>query len=296
MKTALTEEFMTSLKIGEQSKTGYLYDLGSFYDFISSRFKKDSFSSSAKEARFISTLSAADMYAYVNYLKMTRNLSDRTVARKISSLKKFLRFIDLKYCQVSNEVINFSFRYDNTGFDNEVLSNAQIKDLINYVNNYESDRNKIVIFLMLFNGITVKELVGIKNGDVLKKSIVINSGTENQRIIKINDALRAILSRFKIADDQLYLINGPSNGQISPRRIQAIVKKALRAIGIDRKGISTGILRNTSVRMIREYNSADFADVKNFLGITTDAQVEKYFRKSEETDYVDMNRNPFSKF
>ena len=296
MKTALTEEFMTSLKIGEQSKTGYLYDLGSFYDFISSRFKKDSFSSSAKEARFISTLSAADMYAYVNYLKKTRNLSDRTVARKISSLKKFLRFIDLKYCQVSNEVINFSFRYDNTGFDNEVLSNAQIKDLINYVNNYESDRNKIVIFLMLFNGITVKELVGIKNGDVLKKSIVINSGTENQRIIKINDALRAILSRFKIADDQLYLINGPSNGQISPRRIQAIVKKALRAIGIDRKGISTGILRNTSVRMIREYNSADFADVKNFLGITTDAQVEKYFRKSEETDYVDMNRNPFSKF
>ena len=296
MKTALTEEFMTSLKIGEQSKTGYLYDLGSFYDFISSRFKKDSFSSSVKEARFISTLSAADMYAYVNYLKKTRNLSDRTVARKISSLKKFLRFIDLKYCQVSNEVINFSFRYDNTGFDNEVLSNAQIKDLINYVNNYESDRNKIVIFLMLFNGITVKELVGIKNGDVLKKSIVINSGTENQRIIKINDALRAILSRFKIADDQLYLINGPSNGQISPRRIQAIVKKDQRSIGIDRKGISTGILRNTSVRMIREYNSADFADVKNFLGITTDAQVEKYFRKSEETDYVDMNRNPFSKF
>ena len=296
MKTALTEEFMTSLKIGEQSKTGYLYDLGSFYDFISSRFKKDSFSSSAKEARFISTLSAADMYAYVNYLKKTRNLSDRTVARKISSLKKFLRFIDLKYCQVSNEVINFSFRYDNTGFDNEVLSNAQIKDLINYVNNYESDRNKIVIFLMLFNGITVKELVGIKNKDVMKKSIVINSGTEKQRIVKINDALRAILSRFKIANDQLYLINGPSNGQISPRRIQAIVKKALRAIGIDRKGISTGILRNTSVRMIREYNSADFADVKNFLGITTDAQVEKYFRKSEETDYVDMNRNPFSKF
>ena len=296
MESKLSEEFLNSLKIDEQSKLGYLYDLGSFYGFISARFNKTSFPDSKSEANYLASLTAADMYAYVDYLKKHKNLSDKTIARKISSLKKFYRFIDSSYSSVSSELIGFKFRYDNTGFDNEVLSDEQIRKLIKHVSENESDRNKIIIFLMLFNGITVKELINIKNSDILKQSIIINSGSKNQRIIKINDALRAILSRFKIADDELYLINGPSNGQISQRRIQAIVKKVLRDIGIDRKGISSGILRNTAVKMIREYNDAKFGEVKKFLGISTDTQVEKYFEDSKELNYIDMNKNPFSKF
>ena len=75
---------------------------------------------------------------------------------------------------------------------------------------------------------------------------------------------------------------------------QEIVKNALKRIGIDQKGISCNILRNTSVKMIMKYNQAGFKEIKEFLGLKTDKQVEKYLDVSLKE--IDMNKNPFSKF
>ena len=49
---------------------------------------------------------------------------------------------------------------------------------------------------MLVNGLTVKEVQNIKTKDIFDNKIIINKNSENERIVKINDALRGILSRF----------------------------------------------------------------------------------------------------
>ena len=295
MKSNLIEEFISQLNIAKASKEGYRYDLNSFFEFLSDRYHSFDSEDQNTALKRLAGISSVDMNAFVRYLEKNLNLSDKTIARKISSVKNFYRYLNRHHGLGNFEVPDFRYSYDNSGIDNSVLTDEQIRSLIKYVTENEPDRNQAIIFLMLFDGITVRELINIKNGDVLKESIIIDRGGKSQRTVKINDALRAILSRFKNADDQLYLINGPSNGPISKRRVQAVVKNALREIGIDKKGVSTGILRNTSVRMIREYNDADFTDVKNFLGISTDAQVKKHMEDIREISQLDMNRNPFSR-
>ncbi|EDS73082.1 tyrosine-type recombinase/integrase [Anaerofustis stercorihominis] len=296
MNSFVIEEYLSDLNINENSKKGYLYDLNTFFLFIKERNSFDESSHNLEsELNLFKGLNNIDMYAYINYLKSSLSNSDKTIARKLSAVKNLYKYLNKKY-SFNNEIITFKFKYDNTSFNNEVLSDKQIKELIEYTKNNEPLKNQIIIFLILFNGLTVKELKNIKIKDIYENSIVIDSNGENERIIKINDALRAILSDFLNPVDQLYLLKGRNNQPITERRIQEVVKNALSKIGINKKGISTGILRNTSVKMIKEYNSAGFTDIKNFLGIKTDKQVEKYLKDSNELNELDMNKNPFSKF
>ena len=46
--------------------------------------------------------------------------------------------------------------------------------------------------------------------------------------------------------------------------------------------------------MLKEYNNAGFNEIKSFLGLKTDKQVERYLK--DEQEEIDMNKNPFSKF
>lgn len=295
MNSFIIEEYLNDLNINENSKKGYLYDLNTFFLFIKERNSYNNSNDLDKELNLFKSINNIDMYAYVNHLKSSLNNSEKTIARKISAVKNLYKYLNKKY-SFSSEVVTFKFKYDNTNFNNEVLNDKQIKDLIEYTKSHEPIKNQIIIFLILFNGLTVKELKNIKIKDIYENSILIDNNGENKRIVKINDALRAILSDFLKSVDQLYLLNGRNNKTITERRIQEVVKNALCKIGINKRGISTGILRNTSVKMIKEYNSAGFMDIKNFLGIKTDKQVEKYLKDSKELNELDMNKNPFSKF
>ncbi|WP_294467585.1 tyrosine-type recombinase/integrase [uncultured Anaerofustis sp.] len=295
MNSFIIEEYLNDLNINENSKKGYLYDLNTFFLFIKERNSYNNSNDLDKELNLFKIINNIDMYAYVNHLKSSLNNSEKTIARKISAVKNLYKYLNKKY-SFSSEVVTFKFKYDNTNFNNEVLNDKQIKDLIEYTKSHEPIKNQIIIFLILFNGLTVKELKNIKIKDIYENSILIDNNGENKRIVKINDALRAILSDFLKSVDQLYLLNGRNNKPITERRIQEVVKNALCNIGINKRGISTGILRNTSVKMIKEYNSAGFMDIKNFLGIKTDKQVEKYLKDSKELNELDMNKNPFSKF
>lgn len=296
MNSFMIEEYLNDLNINENSKKGYLYDLNTFFLFIKERNSyNNDLNDLDKELNLFKSINNIDMYAYVNHIKSSLNNSEKTIARKISAIKNLYKYLNKKY-SFSSEVVTFKFKYDNTNFSNEVLNDKQIKDLVEYTKNNEPIKNQIIIFLILFNGLTVKELKNIKIKDIYENSILIDNNGENKRIVKINDALRAILSNFLKSVDQLYLLNGRNNKPITERRIQEVVKNALCKIGINKRGISTGILRNTSVKMIKEYNSAGFMDIKNFLGIKTDKQVEKYLKDSKELNELDMNKNPFSKF
>ncbi|WP_290770565.1 tyrosine-type recombinase/integrase [Anaerofustis sp.] len=294
MENKLINEFLKNNNMSTSSNKGYAYDLNTFLSFMKKRNHIDNLDVKYEKDFYLS-LNNIDMYAYVDYLRKELNNSDKTIARKISSIKNFYKFVNNKFSS-TNEIVSFKFRYDNSSLKNETLNNEQIRDLIDYVKNIEPEKNQIIIFLMLFNGLTVKEVQNIKTGDIFDNNIIINKNSENERVIKINDALRAILSRFLFSNDQLYLLNSPSNPEkpISTRRIQEIVKNALKRIGIEEKGISSNILRNTSVKMLKEYNNAGFNEIKSFLGLKTDKQIERYLK--DEKEEIDMNKNPFSKF
>ena len=294
MESKLINEFLNTNNISKASIKGYLYDLNTFVLFMMKRNHINNLDNEADKDLFLN-LNSIDMYAYVDYLKKELKNSDKTIARKISAVKNFYKFLNKKY-GLNNEIVSFKFRYNNDSLNKDVLSNEQINDLIDYVKNIEPEKNQIIIFLMLFNGLTVKEVQNIKTEDIFDNNIIINKNSENERIVKINDALRAILSRFLFSNDQLYLLNSPSNPEkpISTRRIQEIVKNVLKRIGIEEKGISSNILRNTAVKMLKDYNNAGFNEIKSFLGLKTDKQVERYLKDKKEE--IDMNKNPFSKF
>ena len=144
---------------------------------------------------------------------------------------------------------------------------------------------------MLFNGLTASEIRNIKIDNIYDDIIVINKDKENEKIVKINDALKSILSDFLNLSEQQYLLNGRNGKQISRRTIQDIVKKALLAIGINEKGASGGILKNTSVYMLKKYNDVGLEEIKQFLGYKTINPAKKYI--DNNFDSIDMNKNPY---
>lgn len=295
MKSLVIKEYINLCNISTSSKSGYFYDLNSFFNYIKEKndYLKD-ISNFESELKLFKICNINDIYSYIDYLKKDCFNSTKTIARKISSIKNLYKYLNKNY-DLNSDIVSFSYKY-NYEKDIDILNDIQIKELIKHTNTLEDSRNKIIIFLMLFHGLTVKEVRNLKVCDILNNSIIVNSELENKRIIQISEPVRAILSDFIKLNDITYLLNGRNKERLSTRTIQYVIKNALANIGIDTKGVSSGILRNTCVYMLKEYSNAGFKEVKDYLGLKTDKQVEKYF--SQDDNIItsdDINKNPYLK-
>ena len=273
------DAFIDSLNLNRETINGYKYDVKSFLTFIKNRNNNDN----------LSLVELVDIYAYVDYLK-NKN-SSRTIARKISAINKYFSFLERNNYIEKNIFYNFKFSYNPTS-NLSRLTDRQISDLIEYSSSLKIT-HKLIIYLMLFNGLTANELRNIKIKDIYDNIIVINKDKENEKIVKINDALKSILSDFLRFNKRQYLLNGRNGNQISKRTIQDIVKKVLMAIGINEKGVSGGILKNTSIYMLKKYNGVGLEEIQKFLGYKTIAPAKKYM--DDKFDNIDMNKNPYGK-
>lgn len=200
-----------------------------------------------------------------------KDFSNKSIRRKISSLKGFYKFLARQDIVSDNP---FSYvtlpkkeshlpKFLNYNEMLEIFDTIDISELLGL-------RNRLIMELLYATGIRVSELVNIKVNDidVSNNSIVINGKGNKMRIVFFNDVcekyLRLFLDESKGFRQDDYLICNKDGYQITSRGIRMIVDKVIRDTSII-KHISPHVIRHTFATHLLN-NGCDLLTVQELLG------------------------------
>lgn len=226
-----------------------------------------------------------DIRAWLITLSEQKNKS-RSINRKISALKSYFRFAQLKGLINESPLLKIhSFKTPkNLPIYVKEPDMFRILDEIVYEESFEGQRNKIVMELIYGTGIRLSELIGMKKKHInLHAAHVLVFGKRGkERLIPIYDALVDLLTVF-IAKyspvDSDYLITTVKNEQAYPMLIYRIVHESLESVNADRR--SPHILRHSFATHLLN-KGADLNAIKELLGHSSLASTQHYTHTSLE--------------
>ena len=246
----------------------------------------------------IDKISSQDLKKYIKYLK-EENLNEKSIARNISSLKSFYKFLIVeKY--INNNPSDTLFlpkvkkSLPNTLTEDEVLKllNIELNDNFSY-------RNKSMLELMYAAGLRVSELVNLKLQDIdFSQDIIRIFGKgSKERIVPIGDYAKEYLEKYiyeyrgsmlkKESSEFLFLNN--HGKQMTRQGFFKIVKKIAKEKGIN-KELSPHTLRHSFASHLLKYG-ADLRTIQELLGHSDISTTQIYTHITNEelkknyTDY-----------
>lgn len=239
----------------------------------------------------------SDIKKYLNKL-FERDNKSSTISRKISSLKSFYKYLNLKGIMNYNPMSNIKYPKKEKLLPKFIQYN-ELEELLKVSKDGQfGDRNNLIIELLYDTGVRVSELVNIKLSDIdfdNKKIRIMGKGSyerfaffgENGYIAlkKYINGLRIQLLDNKQSD---YLILNKNGVKITPRGVAKIIDSLIENTSIKLK-ISPHTLRHTFATHLLD-NGCDIRSVQEMLGhkninstqvythVTSERLKEVYFR------------------
>ena len=235
-----------------------------------------------------------------------KKLSDKTLQRKVSSIKSFYKFL-LENSHIKSNISDLipipkaSKRLPNLLSKKEVINLMKLPDLSTF--NGKRDRSILEIFYS--TGIRISELIkiNIKNIDLNKKLIkVFGKGNKERYVIIGKEALNSLLDYLKIRsqitdENNSFLypsLKKSSLLHISEKKVYNTVKKYLMMISKNEK-LSPHSLRHSFATHLLE-NGADLMAVKDLLGHKDLSSTQVYTHISiEKMKKAYKNAHPHAK-
>ncbi|MCB1195208.1 tyrosine recombinase XerC [bacterium] len=243
---------------------GYTRDISDFLDFyagIDSSPSQETLESAATE--------------HLAFLKKS-GCAPRTIARKLSALKSFFRFI----CRKKNTAIN-PFEHISSPHRGrklpKVFDAASVEKLLCHTpaNDFITSRDYAMFELLYSTGMRVQELIdlNIKDIDILSDSIRVIGKGNKERIVVMgppaSEALThyythrtALLSKHRKEAYAVFL--NTRAGRLTDRSVRRIFKAYVRQHGLDPEA-SPHILRHSFATHLLN-NGADLRSVQELLG------------------------------
>lgn len=244
----------------QHTVTAYTIDLKQFDDFIQRVFEKS-------EAKDVNAYMIRDWIIYLH----ENNIANRSINRKIVSLRSYFHFL-IKNEEVSvnplSKILSLKNSKRNPVYVMEEDMNRIIN--INFEDNFNGTRDKLIIELLYATGIRKSELLNLeeKDFDLTKGEIRVFGKRRKERIIPIHCKLIDIIRQYTLKKntlflgDKIFLIN-EDKSPISISQLDTIVKKYLSMAQVERK--SAHVLRHTfATHLLNE--GADILEVKELLG------------------------------
>lgn len=280
------DEFLLDLKYAKNYSSNtivsYQNDLSQFADFVKVNLDK---------------VSGDDIKKYV---KSLHELKEKSLARKLSSLRMFYDFmVKRRFIAVSPMA----------GIDGpkigkylpDVLSVEEVDRLLDFTcDNDFSFRNRCILELLYSTGLRISELVSLKlENIVLDEAFVKVMGKgSKERIVPLNDVALDYLEKYikevrprmlkGVTTDDLFL-NNHGKG-LTRQAVFKIIKKRAEEIHL-KKSISPHTLRHSFATHLLQ-NGADIRFIQELLGHAELGTTEIYTHVANETlkrDYDEYN-------
>ena len=232
-------------------------------------------------------------------------VSNRSVNRKIASLKAYYKFL----LGVGILTINPLSKHKALKTSKKIeipFSEMEMEDVLSQIpfeNNFEGKRDKLIIELLYTTGIRRAELIGLKVKDVDYQAMTIKVlGKRNkERIIPLLEATKELFLEYnlvrtalKVIEDEAYIFLSAKGNKMYETLVYRIINKYFSLVSAKVKK-SPHILRHTFATHLLN-KGADLNSVKELLGHSSLASTQVYTHNSiAELKKVHFSAHPRSK-
>ncbi len=198
-----------------------------------------------------------------------KKLGSRSVARHLSVLRSFFRFLNREGLLKNNPILSIS----SPKLEKHLPSFMTEEEVSKVLAAVSADdelglRNRAILEMFYSTGMRISELAGLRASDIdfIGGVAKVFGKGRKERMVPVGDialsALRSYLEKREKQSDTLFL--NKNGGRITVRGIRNAVKKYLSAAGIQ-KGVSAHTLRHSFATHLLN-RGADLRSVQELLG------------------------------
>ncbi len=275
---------------GHSKKTvdEYFLDLRSFFRFLKilrlhldlSRF--DEITIQDVDLTFLSRVTLTEVYEYMSYLSRDRKkhpnsdqsaygLDEAARARKVASIRSFFKYLTVKTHKLETNPVQDLDAPKTKKTLPRYLTLSQSLDLLEAVDGQNRERDYCILTLLLNCGLRISEVVGLNLHDVRDDTVRVLGKGNKERILYLNAACREALDGYLVVrrtlhpPDKQALFISRLNKRIGTQTVHLLVKKHLRAAGLNTDVYSTHKLRHTAATLMLQ-NGVDIRTLQELLG------------------------------
>ncbi len=288
----------------------YFIDLRTFFRFmkcskqcVASDVSFDEIQINDIDLDFIRAITLTDIYEYMNYLRQERSNSNKTRARKTTSLRMFFRYLTDNTHQLETNPMRAVDIPKTAKTLPKYLTLEQSKQLLSAVADKSGEfkeRDYCMLTLFLNCGLRRAELAAINLRDILPDNTLRIRGKGNkQRVVFLNTACREALDEYlKVrprdgVKDRDALFLSRLKQRISLQGVHYVVKGYLQQIP-GAQDLSTHKLRHTAATMMYQYGHVDIRVLQELLGHENLGTTEIYTHLSDQQIKDALDSNPLS--
>jgi integrase/recombinase XerC len=267
-------------RYSQHTIVSYQTDLISFNNYIIMQYGETQ----------LSSLSHIYIRTWLASLK-DEGLSERSINRKISSLKSFFKY-NLKRGVITQNPMGKVIAPKNQKRLPVFIRDKEINTLLQHVefpDNWSGKTERLLLNVFYDTGMRLSELINLKISQVnfANHSLKVLGKGNKERIIPISPELAASIKAYTNDSDTYYpdfpkdfLLHDEKGKQLRPRKVYTIVNKYLSLVTTAEKR-SPHILRHSFATHMMN-NGADLNAVKELLGHTSLAATQVYTHNTIE--------------
>lgn len=236
----------------------------------------------------LKNISADDIADFVQYLSKKEQLSSKTVARKISAVREFFKFLYTDKIIKENPAADVQTPKQQKPLP-KFLTREEIKQLIQAAKEENSPAGRrmcVMLELMYACGLRVSELVSLPENCINfdKREILVRGKGAKERIVPVaQDALKRVLDYFAYRDlffkkgrKSIWLFPSYSKqGHITRDAFFKSLKNLAVESGISPEKVTPHVLRHSFATHLLN-NGADLRSVQQMLGHSSITTTEIY--------------------
>lgn len=218
----------------------------------------------------VAKVTPENIYDYLNHLA-DNNVCTNTRARAISALKSFFEYARKRLHLIDKNPAEFVERPKIKKALPKYATVDEATEILNHVSDFSRhpERDYCILVLFLNCGLRVSELVNLNVSDIdfSECTMKILGKGNKERLLFLNKACIKALEEYLYVkeDENEALFVSQKKERISVRATQELVKKSLKAAGLEDKGLSTHKLRHSAATMMYQ-GGVDLLTLCEILG------------------------------